>query len=84
MADPATMPRGLRSPQMELCLNCAEYIYDQTQPCPHCGTADPSVPGGRYHAEGFRARDAFVRLVAAMEDAGVTLDMAALRRDMGR
>lgn len=66
--DTSTMPKGLASPMLPLCLNCAEYILDLAVPCPHCA-ADPTRPGGRYKDEGFYARDALERLLEVMERA---------------
>lgn len=66
--DLSTMPRGLRSPDLPLCLHCAEYIRTTDVPCPHCGQ-DPTQPGGRYKDEGFYARDALARLLDAMQRA---------------
>ena len=60
------MPTGKRSVALPLCLNCAEYIRSETEPCPHCGAADPTQPGGRYKDEGFYARDAMEQLLDVM------------------
>ena len=66
--DLSKMPKGEPSVALPLCLNCAEYVRRIDEPCPHCGQ-DTTIPGGRYKADGFYARDALERLLTIMQQA---------------
>jgi hypothetical protein len=61
-----TTAGGRPSPRLILCRHCAEYIFEGTGICPHCGH-DTREIGARYRDGGYAAIEAIQRIEEVVE-----------------
>jgi hypothetical protein len=62
---PETTAGGRPSPRLVLCRHCAEYVFEGTAVCPHCGH-DAREIGARYRDGGYLAIEAIQRIEDAL------------------
>ena len=61
--------RARPAPVLVLCRQCAEYVFERTVTCPHCGR-DPREIGPRYIDGGYLAVEAIQRIERIAERRG--------------
>ena len=66
MTEAPEPPKALAPPTLVLCRQCVEYVYEDTETCPHCGRNAREI-GARYREGGYMVAEAIGQIERALE-----------------